>query len=90
MLEAATRFQEVRQIQPQVKPTEISQSLEELSNLVSVILSYTALGISKLPSNSPARVNLERSLDAAEQLADLMIQLNQKVYNDAHFKSNYS
>ena len=56
-----------------------AQSMYELNNLLSVVLSQTTIALSKLPANSPSRDNMERVQTATEQLADLLLQMNFKM-----------
>ncbi len=66
-----------------VMPTDdLAQSMYELNNLLSIVLSNATIAMSKLPVSSPARDNLERVQQAAEQLADLLLQMNFKLQDD--------
>lgn len=61
---------------------DMAQSMYELNNLLSVVLSQAAVALSKLPVNSPARDNMERVQQATEQLADLLLQMNFKMQQE--------
>lgn len=69
------------------KPTntnDMSQSMYELNNLLSIVLSQTTIALSKLPPTSPARDNMERVQQATEELADLLLQMNFKMQQDSY------
>lgn len=60
----------------------LAESMYELNNLLSIVLSNANIAMSKLAISSPARDNLERVQQAAEQLADLLLQMNFKLHDD--------
>ena len=47
----------------------------DFNNLLVAILGQTALGLSRLPADSPSRANLEKAVRAAERAADLTRQM---------------
>ena len=61
---------------------DLAQSMYELNNLLSIVLSQTTIALSKLAGNSPARDNMERVQQATEQLADLLLQMNFKMQEE--------
>lgn len=63
---------------------DMSQSMYELNNLLSIVLSQTTIALSKLPPTSPARDNMERVQQATEQLADLLLQMNFKMQQESY------
>lgn len=64
--------------------SDMSQSMYELNNLLSIVLSQTTIALSKLPPTSPARDNMERVQQATEQLADLLLQMNFKMQQESY------
>lgn len=70
---------------PYVKPSaygedwQASGILHDFNNLLAIILSHTNIALSKLPTDSPARVNLERAMRATRRAADLSNQLAMSV-----------
>lgn len=67
-----------------VNNNDMSQSMYELNNLLSIVLSQTTIALSKLPPTSPARDNMERVQQATEQLADLLLQMNFKMQQESY------
>lgn len=67
-----------------VPGSDLAQSMYELNNLLSIVLSQSTIALSKLPANSPARDNMERVQHATEQLADLLLQMNFKVQEEKY------
>lgn len=65
-----------------VPTSDLAQSMYELNNLLSIVLSQTTIALSKLPATSPSRDNMERVQQATEQLADLLLQMNFKMQNE--------
>lgn len=67
---------------PYVKPTtydanwQASGILHDFNNLLAIILSHTNIAMSKLPTDSPGRSNLERAMRATRRAADLSNQLS--------------
>ncbi len=54
---------------------EISGVIHDFNNLLAIILSHTAIALSKLPADSPARSYLERAVRTTRRAADLSGQL---------------
>lgn len=67
---------------PYVKPVTYDENwqasgiLHDFNNLLAIILSHTNIAISKLPADSPGRLNLERAMRATRRAADLSNQLS--------------
>jgi two-component system, cell cycle sensor histidine kinase and response regulator CckA len=74
---------EHKQTEEAVRRTQKLESLgllaggvaHDFNNLLVAILGQTSLGLSRLPSDSPARANLEKAVRAAERAADLTRQM---------------
>lgn len=67
---------------PYVKPMAYDENwqasgiLHDFNNLLAIILSHTNIALSKLPTDSPGRPNLERAIRATRRAADLSNQLS--------------
>lgn len=55
---------------------QVSGIVHDFNNLLAIILSHTSIALTKLPADSPARQNLERTIRATKRAADLSSQLS--------------
>lgn len=66
---------------PYAKPSDYGDDwqasgiLHDFNNLLAIILSHTNIALSKLPTDSPARAHLDRTIRATRRAADLSNQL---------------